>query len=380
MNCVIAWQRIKESLAHIETKQLDAVRCCIGFDGYVDELYRVVKSRVDSKTYVPYPTISSFAERANAAAERSADMEIVPIGRRIGGNAPLMSKAIARLGVDTHCLGAMGQPECDPVFMGPHALFQATSIADCAKTIAFEFTDGKLMFGNISPLHSVTWETIKQTVGLEALTALYQRCILWGIVNWSFLLHCNGILEGIMQEVLPVCPPEEVADKIIFFDLADPSGRPKEDLVALCGQLRTLGQKMRVVLGLNENEALRLATALDIEPHNDGMEAMAIKLMNKLNIDLIALHGANYAIGVTADRQYRAESVYNVSPCVTTGGGDHFNAGLCVGLLSGLTAVDALSVGNIVSSYYVTYGESPTLRQLIHYTEIMANQMEAKVV
>lgn len=57
---------------------------CIGFDGYVDTLYRVIKSRSSRGEYEAYSTIRAFADRVYQAAGRSADMELQRLSRRMG--------------------------------------------------------------------------------------------------------------------------------------------------------------------------------------------------------------------------------------------------------------------------------------------------------
>jgi sugar/nucleoside kinase (ribokinase family) len=54
-------------------------------------------------------------------------------------------------------------------------------------------------------------------------------------------------------------------------------------------------------------------------------------------------------------------------PRILTGGGDHFNAGFCLGWLAGLTIEEALCVGTATSGYYVGTAASPTRDELIGF-------------
>ena len=92
-------------------KKSSRLKAVVGFDGYIDELFRVVEQGDSARGYEFYQNISSFAVRIAEAAGKSADLEIVPGEKRLGGNAPIMANALAQMGVDVTCIGAMGYPK-----------------------------------------------------------------------------------------------------------------------------------------------------------------------------------------------------------------------------------------------------------------------------
>ena len=55
---------------------------------------------------------------------------------------------------------------------------------------------------------------------------------------------------------------------------------------------------------------------------------------------------------------------YTSQPLITTGAGDHFNAGFVTGQLLGLDPEACLTLGVCTSGHYVRTGESPTLGAL----------------
>ena len=55
---------------------------------------------------------------------------------------------------------------------------------------------------------------------------------------------------------------------------------------------------------------------------------------------------------------------FTAEPRLTTGAGDHFNAGFATGQLLGLDAEGCLTLGVATSGHYVRTGESPDLAQL----------------
>ncbi len=88
----------------------------LGFDGFVDSIIDVVSKREDMTRYLPFETIEAFGERIAAAAGHSTNFEFVVKQRKLGGNGPIMANAMAAAGFAVTYLGALGEPEIDPVF------------------------------------------------------------------------------------------------------------------------------------------------------------------------------------------------------------------------------------------------------------------------
>jgi sugar/nucleoside kinase (ribokinase family) len=56
-------------------------------------------------------------------------------------------------------------------------------------------------------------------------------------------------------------------------------------------------------------------------------------------------------------------------PKISTGAGDHFNAGFCLGRVLGLSLEESLCTGVAMSGYYVRTAQSPTILQLAGFVE-----------
>jgi len=52
-------------------------------------------------------------------------------------------------------------------------------------------------------------------------------------------------------------------------------------------------------------------------------------------------------------------------PVITTGGGDHFNAGFCLGKLLGLDNEMSLLTGVTASGFYVGSAQSPSINDVV---------------
>ena len=98
-------------------------------------------------------------------------------------------------------------------------------------------------------------------------------------------------------------------------------------------------------------------------------------ISSELPIDTVLVHPRAYAVvaskgNVTAD----VDGPFTENPLISTGAGDHFNAGFCLGKLIGLPDDQAATAAVGTSGYYVRNAASPTFAQL---TEFLAQQAKA---
>ena len=343
---------------------LSKKRICVGFDGYIDKLYRVVSSRSDSNKFSLFKTIDEFANRVGKASKKSADIEILLQEIRYGGNAPLTANCLASLDCPTKCIGLLGEPLVHEAFGVLHSNCYPISIGSPCQTIAFEFEDGKLMFGEQSHMQMLNWELLKQSIGLEKLTNIFMESDLIGIFNWSSAVQMNGMLHEIISEILPKMEKE----KIIFFDVSDPSSRSRLDIDELLLLFHEMKQYVKVMLSVNQNELQVLGERAGIY-NCTNTDQLASELFDTLGVHVLIVHLTNQSIGISRTQMEKAEGVFVKAPLVSTGGGDHFNGGFCIGLLLGLTLQESLFLGNIVASFYVSHGHSANYQELIAFIE-----------
>lgn len=335
-------------------------KALVGFDGYIDELVRVVECRNGADECTFYADISGFARRVGQAAGKSADIEIVTDALKLGGNAPIMANALARLGMETVCIGAMGYPKLHTLFSDMPQNCDCISICEPARTCAFEFEDGKLMFGNLKPLEQLTWNSLKERIGLKRLLALFHEAELLALVNWSGVTGAPDIWKGILHEILP-----ELAGtrRQIFFDLADPSRKSDGDILEVLRLIRAFTVYGDVTVGLNENEALCLYRAIG-GAAGQPLEEVGQALFRRLAVKAVVIHPVDRCIAVTQEGVLCEQGHVVRAPKISTGGGDNFNAGFCTGQLLGLAVRDSMLLGMEVSGYYVQNGYSPARPEL----------------
>ncbi|HQY89870.1 MAG TPA: hypothetical protein PK402_14550, partial [Tepidisphaeraceae bacterium] len=107
----------RQQIAQQTARQLGAdrdriktIKAMIGLDGFVDEIIAVVDKRHGSEQYEAVKTIAHLAKKIGAAAGQSSNYELIVKYMKLGGNGPIMSNALASLGIDVTYVGNLGYP------------------------------------------------------------------------------------------------------------------------------------------------------------------------------------------------------------------------------------------------------------------------------
>lgn len=351
--------------------QLLKFQSLMGFDGFVDQIFQVVDQRQSPTKYTPFNSMKNFSKRITAASGKSANFEIVSQTTKFGGNGPIMAFALSTLGAPVHYVGMLGYPEIHPVFSEFAKRCKVRSISEPALTNAFEFSDGKLMFGQHSTVNDVSWETIKKRLGDTTFRKLWNQSHFIGMVNWTMLPHLSAIWKRLLSDYMP---KKKGPRKLMFFDLADPAKRLDADLHAA---LRIIGEFQEyndVILGLNESESKHVAKVLRLKktPNTPkGNAALAAAIREKLDLHTVVIHPVKYASGADETGEFHVEGPYTAKPKISTGAGDHFNAGFVIGRLLGLGMPHALQLATAASGFYVRHANSPNREQLVRFLQTL---------
>lgn len=336
----------------------------VGLDGFVDEILHVVDKRESAEVYHRLRTIAQLAERFAGAAGKSTNIELVKQITKLGGNGPIMANALASFGLKVAYLGNLGYPNLHPIFEEFSRRAEVFSIADPGTTDALEFDDGKVMVGQHSSLKEVTWENIQKRFGRERFAEKFCRSDLVAFVNWTMLPYMSDVWESILQEVCPTMPG---ARRTIFFDLADPEKRTKADILRALALIARFEKHFNVILGLNEKEAYEVGEVFGLKPKSALPEDVAEcckAVAARLNVGTLVVHPVSYAFAISGGQVEMTEGFFTAKPMITTGAGDHFNSGFCLGKLLGLSNQMSVLTGVTTSGYYVRTAQSPTIPQL----------------
>lgn len=348
-----------------KSNQLSSLSALVGFDGFIDRIMNPVDKRQGpGDAFVPMEQMTDFAKRVSDAAGKSTNIEIYPRMEKIGGNGPILANALLNAGLKTRYVGALGVPAVAEVFKDFAEASEAVSIANPGVTHALEFNDGKLMLGDTSPLDEITYDKIISEMGEGAFFDAMSRANLIAIINWTMTPHLTGVLETLVDKVLPNLGPLD--KRQFFFDLCDPAKRADGDILAMLSVLRKFMSFGKVTLGLNLAEAQTIYRVIGksaVEPDKDGLRKMARTICQTLELSMVVIHPVDCAVCATRDEDWWTDGPYCKKPLITTGAGDHFNGGFALGQLLGLSPKAALTLGVAFSGSYVRTAQSPSLSQ-----------------
>jgi hypothetical protein len=336
----------------------------VGLDGFVDEILHVVDKRDSAVSFQRLATISQLAGRVAAAAGKSTNIETVNLVTKLGGNGPIMANALASFGLKVTYLGNLGWPNLHPVFADFAKHADVHSIAEPGHTDALEFDDGKVMIGKISSLNDVNWANIQSRYGRDKFAAQLTGADLVGFVNWTMLTYMGQIWEATLKEI---CPAIKGRRRVMFFDLADPEKRKPEDIRQALKTIAEFGKFFDVILGLNEKEGYEIGEVLGLDTHDhspDGLGRLAVEINRRVPVGTLVIHPVSYALAVSQGVVSLVEGPFTPKPVITTGAGDHFNSGFCLGKLLGLDNAQSVLTGVTTSGHYVRTAQSPAIPDL----------------
>lgn len=339
----------------------------VGLDGFVDEIIHAVDKRTDVTTFQRIPTIARLAERLAAAAGRSTNIELVNQRTKLGGNGPIMANTLATFGFKVTYVGALGFPTLHPVFQDLADRAEVVSVAEAAHTDALEFEDGKLMLGKMTPLNTLTWDNLMARFGKDRFAAKLTQSNLVAFVNWTMIPYMSDLWECMLREM---CPAITGPKHRIFFDLADPEKRTGADILRALELIEKFGKYFDVILGLNEKEAFAIGNVLGInitDRSPDGLATLALSITKSVSLDTLAIHPVTYALAASAGEVAMVQGPCIPKPLITTGAGDHFNAGFCLGKLLGFDNTFSVLTGVCTSGFYVNNAKTPNLDDLVGF-------------
>jgi len=344
----------------------------VGFDGFVDNIIHIVDKRKSATEYTPVAKIKDFAKRIADAADKSTNMEMVTVQTRLGGNGPIMANALVSFSMPVTYIGLLGATvELHPIFREFAKRAKVISIGDPSETDALEFEDGKLMMGKHGTLHHLSWNNILKKIPANQLIKAFSDSKFIAMVNWTMLPHMGDIWKQLLKEVGPAMKGEK---RVMFFDLADPAKRTTDDIKGALSQITKFQQYFNVILGLNEAESEQVADVLGIKAVGKKQTLIvdrAIKIREKLGIHVCVIHPVQYAVAASETDALYVDGPYTAKPKTTTGAGDNFNAGFCLGFVNGFQLARSLQLGVATSGFYVRNAKSPTVDELIKFLQTL---------
>ena len=358
-----------EVAARLESAAVADCRVVTGFDGFVDEMITLVGERRSLSDFTPVPDIATFGELISSAAGHSSLREIVVNDVHPGGCAVNLADGLTTLGAHVSCFATLGDP-VHPAFAGiagKCAEFHSWG-REPGRTLAFEFSDGKLMFSAVRQLADFTPELVAGYLADGSYAAACAEARVIALTDWSLYPHMTGVWRLLQREVFSGLG----GSPNFLIDLVDPSSRAPADIQEMAGILRDFEPAGPVTLGLNGNEANILSklhglpfAAPDAAPGLTLEQAESLR--DRLGISRVVIHRIPFAVSSEAGGGFAQTGPFCPNPKKSTGAGDRFNAGFCLGLALGCTAADSLALGCGASGFFVRNARSATMQELVEF-------------
>jgi sugar/nucleoside kinase (ribokinase family) len=346
----------------------------IGFDGFVDEMISVVGERQSLTAFSAVPDIATFGGLISKAAGHSSLREIVVNAVHPGGCAVNTGDGLAALGVPVDVFATLGQP-LHPAFQETTARFRNCHSwgKEPGRTLAYEFNDGKLMFSAVSQLADFTPAYVASRLADKAYAFACATARVIALTDWTLYPHMTAVWRLLLEQVYSKLNHRPA----FFIDLVDPSSRSADDIRAMLDTLPLFEKFGPLTLGLNGNEANILARLLNISEAGDDPEASLAQgqaLRKRLGISEVVIHHIKCAAVANAHEPASLRGPYCAKPKKSTGAGDRFNAGYCLGLLLQMNTRSRLACATACSGFFVRQARSASLVELADFLQTMATE------
>lgn len=354
-------QVLENNISKLSSKKVTA-----GFDGFIDTLIRTIKSKQNNEPEF-FSSINEFGNYILSKSSGNCSIEYEVIDTKLGGNMPITSNALGNLGVHVNCIGAFGYPHVRTIFNTLSKNCTLHSFTEPGIATAYEFKDGKIIFGEAKALNTVDWNELKHIIGIEKLIELFKESDLFCLLNWSEIDTSTSIWKGLLNDVLPAYKKEK--KQTIFVDLSDCSKRSKESILEMLSLLRSFAEYAKVILSINRNESRMIYKMACNENIPEDFKELCSELFTQLGIDMLVFHSSATSYVFTKNNCVEGESFFIKDPLFSTGAGDNFNAGFIAAQLLELDNEDALTLANAIAAQYIQSGISPTKDDTILFLE-----------
>jgi hypothetical protein len=343
----------------------------VGFDGFIDDIIDLIDKRTSPKDYIRIETISGFGNKVLAAAGKSAGIGAVTRMTKLGGNGPIMAYALCAQDAQVTAIGVLGEPHILPVFQQlVTSAKQTITLGNPAVTSALEFADGKIMLNFSEPLNAITFDHVAARCGgVNGLKDMCRRAAGIATVNWAQVPGLTDLWHRFATEILPGLRPDR---PLWFVDLADPHRCPAEQICNGIDALKEIQKYADVVLGLNENECRQMCEIFGIpyptiKPEHEAAREACVALRKHFGFSRVMCHLVKSSAVAWDGGSAAADGFWEPKPKITTGAGDHYNAGFFGALLAGMAPAHCLQIGGATSGHYVRTGDSPTRAQVVSF-------------
>lgn len=340
-----------------------SLRCAVGFDAFIDHLFRPIRQRRNSGPEY-FKDLDEFAQLLQSKASLSGSIELAPLSTKYGGNNPLLSYGIGKMGISVSSVGAYGGSCIHPIFSPVGKVCELHSFTEPGECYAYEFPKNKLMTFKNMDADAFAFPQFEEKVGAGQLRRLVDECSMFALVNYSEQPAVLSVWLGLLRNYIRYSSP----GKLFFFDLADCTHLPDSSLHDCFEAIEGFRHFGRTYLSLNENEFNKLCSLYIPEVLRGETPPSTPRLLHllweRLPLSGLILRTLPCFYGVDGAGDVSVENIIVEQPRLLTGAGDNQNAGIAVGLMCGLPLADCLLLGVRSGNYYIVHGQGGTLQEI----------------
>ncbi len=360
------------------TKQISSVRdllknnqsgkVMLGWDGYLDIVWTLISERKSIDEYDIMTTMTELADKINSVAGSASSLEMKKKYQRGGGFTTNVGRTLKVLNVKTNIFGLFGEKGVKETFDELRSEnTQLYSGGEPCYSNIFEFHDGKFMFSVVENMLETNWEKLSNRYGEDKLVKNIQQSDIIGQGYWSNILA----FDDIMKKVAQIAADSEGAKKKVFLDFGNVKKRAPQKLLDSFAVFKEVADQVDIIVSLNRPELIATAEAVGINiTNNEQIIEKLVEVREKMHVNDLVVHTPEFASIANENGTVSMRQVKCVSPAITTGAGDNFNAGLVYAKLLTDQPELILLIANATTSHYVTNGYPPNIEELYEYLEV----------
>jgi len=336
----------------------------LGCDGFVDEVYQIVQERQSLTEYTPMHQLRSFGQLIVERSDGGVGLEIDHKRRCEGGFAVNTGRVSGMLGLQTKLIGLFGEDELDPAFAPLEDICHLISLGDPALTLAFEFSDGKVMLSDIKTVANLTWADVVAKLDARRMEEIFTGTDILGLGYWSLTPDFDQIFTGFVSQF-----DQATAPKRMFLDFADIKKKSAQSFTTSLELIAKYNAKIPMTLSMNEHEVYELFQRVGMNRPADDPVTILDDLKaarEKIGLDELVVHTPSFGAAST-EREGEASAIQETQTKVvrTAGAGDTFNGGYLSASLGYLSLKERLVIANAATAFYVSHAAPPTKTELI---------------
>lgn len=332
----------------------------ICIDGFIDEVWQVIKNKTSKTELVFYTQMQDFAKSIYDTKVGGYANEILRKRRVYGGFTGNTGRTVGYLGGDLTLIGMFGKEKIDEAFDDLQKLCkEMISVSEPAICQIYEFEDGKIMLPFAEDTANFDWETLTATISNDVLQHVFKDAKIVALGYWSQLHEFDDLVSNLCENHL-----FDGGCERLFFDFADLRKRSQQALETTFQLLMKLNTKLPMTLSLNEHEAeilyAYMGKTFDWKNH-DTAEKNIDFIREQIGLDELVIHTPIFAVASTeTEGTVTVLQRYCEKPVITAGAGDTFNGGyIMASATKGVLSVrERLLVGNAATSFYIRNGRS----------------------